>query len=272
MPLAAPPEVWAILAHAVEARAGLRYGPESAAIFAEKVSDRARERGFDAPLDYYYFLRYDPAGEAELDALVEALVVHESYFFRELEPLRALARGYLAPRVARGERPRVWCAACAMGEEPLTLAFVLDELGALGAVELVASDVSERALARARRGRFGRRSLRALPGDVSAWMEVRGDEAVVRPRLLAAVEFRRVNLVDDAAVAALGTFDAVICRNVLIYFGESTARAVVNSLAARLRPGAPLLVGASESLLRLRTALACEERGGAFFYVKGAAP
>jgi chemotaxis protein methyltransferase CheR len=69
-------------------------------------------------------------------------------------------------------------------------------------------------------------------------------------------------------VTALGTFDAVICRNVLIYFRDETTQAVVARLQRALTPGGALLVGASESLMRLGTALICEEHGGAFFYRK----
>ncbi|MFP2963513.1 CheR family methyltransferase, partial [Myxococcus sp. 1LA] len=90
----------------------------------------------------------------------------------------------------------------------------------------------------------------------------------VRPELVDAVDWRRVNLVDAAAVAQLGAFDAILCRNVLIYFQDDTARRVVSVLARALVPGGHLLVGTSESLMRFGTALTCEERRGTFFYTK----
>lgn len=254
------------MARLVEDRAGLHYGPESVGLFADKAAARAREVGFEALLDYYYFLRYDPAGAAELDALVEALVVHETYFFREAEALRVAVREYVAPAVLAAGSARVWCAACATGEEPLTLAMLLDDAGLLPSVEVVASDVSEAALARARRGEFFRRSLRALPPGAARHIAVAGDRGVVRPGLVAAVRWRRVNLVEPASVAALGAFDLVLCRNVLIYFSDATVCSVVGSLADALRPDGRLLVGVSESLLRLGTLMRCEERGGVFAY------
>jgi chemotaxis protein methyltransferase CheR len=261
-----PPEVVALVARLVEERAGLHYGPESVALFADKAAARAREVGFPALLDYYYFLHYDPAGRAELDTLVEALVVHETYFFREADALRVAVREYVAPAVRAAGSARVWCAACATGEEPLTLAMLLDDAGLLPAVELVASDVSASAVARAQRGEFFRRALRALPPESRRHLTVEDDRGVVRPELVAAVRWRRVNLIEPAAVAALGAFDLVLCRNVLIYFSEATVGAVVGSLAHALRPEGRLLVGVSESLLRLGTLLRCEERGGVFAY------
>ena len=80
-------------------------------------------------LDYYYFLRYDDDGKVELERLVEALLVHETYFFRELEPLQVLVEHFVEPLVKQGMRPRIWCAACATGEEPLTLAMLLASAG-----------------------------------------------------------------------------------------------------------------------------------------------
>src|SRR5262249_18483311 len=156
----------------------------------------------------------------------------------------------------RGGRPRIWCAAAATGEEPLTLAMLLADRGWLDRVEIVASDISERALARAQRGEYAGRSLRALDaGRPGRWFDRRGEALAVSRRLVEAIDWRRVNLVDRAAVAALGAFDAIVCRNVLIYFADNTARQVVESLTAALEPQGVLMVGAAESLLRYGTSL-----------------
>jgi chemotaxis protein methyltransferase CheR len=259
--------VFSILTHLIEERSGLHYEIADLDLVADKVGQRLVDSGFDSFLDYYYFLKYDPAGSQELDLLVEALTVHETYFFREIDQLRVLVDTILAPAIAAGERPRVWCAACATGEEPLTLAMLLGERNLLGAVELLASDISERALARARAGVYAGRSLRALPADViGRWLDGTPAQVRVRAGLAEAIRWRRVNLVDRAAVAALGSFEAILCRNVLIYFTDETARRVVDTLGRALRPSGHLLVGVSESLLRFGTALRCEERAGAFFY------
>lgn len=261
------PQVLSLLAGLIEDRAGLHYGLDDRELLAEKVVPRALDRGFASLLDYYYYLRYDPAGEAELERLVEGLCVHESYFFREPQSLRVAVEEVIAPAIRAGRRPRVWCAAAAQGEEPLTLAMLLDERGWLGHVDLEASDVSERALERARAGVFGPRALRALPaGVLGRWLEPQGQGAVARRDLVEAVRWRRVNLVDEASVRAMGPVDLILCRNVIIYFADETVRRLVRSLSEALAPGGWLVVGASESLLRFGTSLACEERGGAFLY------
>jgi chemotaxis protein methyltransferase CheR len=274
MPLKLSPQVFAILRALIEEKTGIHYPDGERELLAERVSARAEEAGFESLLDYYYYLRYDARGPTELEALVEHLVVQETYLFRELEQLRALVTHFIAPRVRAGQRVRVWSAACATGEEPLSVAALLAEERCLDGVDLLATDISARALERARTGRFARRSLRALGSAPSsaAWLEPCTDGAVkADPALLERISWRRLNLLDEEGVRALGLFDVILCRNVLIYFADATTTAVVERLTGALRPGGVLAVSVTESLLRFGTALSCEERDGVFFYRKGAA-
>jgi chemotaxis protein methyltransferase CheR len=265
--LALSPQVFSILAALLEERTGLRYTSDDAVLFADKVGARALEAGFDSLLDYYYFLRYDAEGARELDQLVEALVVHETYFFRELESLEVVIDEFIVPAVERNGSARVWSAACATGEEPLTVAMLLEARGLLDRVEIVASDISELSLERARSGRYRPRSLRQ-DGLALADRFIRreGGELVVDRRLIGAVSLRRVNLCDHASVARLQEFDLILCRNVLIYFSDRVIGQVAGELYQALRPGGCVLVGVSESLLRFSTELVCEEKRGVFVY------
>ena len=264
-----PPQVLAILAALVEERVGLHYGQTDRELFADRTSTRALEAGFTSLLDYYYFLRYDEGSTTEFNALVDALVVGETYLFRELEPLQVLVSDFLLPAIAAGRRPRVWSAACATGEEPLSLAMLLASHDALSKVELVASDISPRSLARAARGELGLRALRGpLPAGVEPWVTVTAGRPVIAQSVRDAIRWCQVNICDPAAVRALGSFDAVLCRNVLIYFSDETTLRVVQTLADALTVDGTLLVGVSESLLRFGTALQCEEHRGVFLYRK----
>jgi chemotaxis protein methyltransferase CheR len=275
------PQLFAILSALVEERLGIHYGPEDLELFSDKVGTRALEAGFESALDYYYYLRYDVAARTELDALADALVVGETYFFRELDALRSGVAHALLPAVSKHGRARVWSAACATGEEAVSLALLLEEAGIRDRTEIVATDVSTRALARAREGIYNSRSLRALPPNAppsgfTSLLGVLVERTIVREGTRAhvgravtdGIDYRQINLLDDAAVTALGTFDLVLCRNVLIYFADNTVKRVVSSLARALRDDARLVIGASESLLRFGTMLRCEERGGAFLYAK----
>jgi chemotaxis protein methyltransferase CheR len=266
------PSLFAILSGLVEERTGIHYENQDNSIFSSKLVARALEAGFESPLDYYYYLRYDDLDRREFDALTDSLVVNETYFFREVGPLRVLCDDVLCPAIARGERPRIWCAASSTGEEPLTMAMLLADNGVLENVEIVASDISPRALARAKEGVYGQRSLRAMSDEAARtrWFDESMGKAMVRREIRDAITWHRINLMDAAAIRALGAFDVIICRNVLIYFSDTSVAHVAETLATALREGGRLLVGASESLLRFGSLLTCEERGGCFFYRKAA--
>lgn len=270
--LAMSPQVFAILSALIEERTGIHYSLTDLDLLRDKIEARVLDAGFESFLDYYYFLKYDVEGAAEFDRLVEVLVVGETYFFREYDQLRLLAEQLVPERIAQGVRPvRIWSAACATGEEPLTLAMMLRHKGLGQDVDLVASDISARSLERARSGRFGRRAARSIPDPALFERYVRreGEDSFwVDPALIGAVAWRQVNLVDAEAVKALGSFDFVLCRNVLIYFREDTARTVVAQLTSALRPGGVLLVSVSESLMRFGTPLEVEERERIFLYRK----
>lgn len=263
------PQVFAILSALIEARTGLHYDSHERELLADRASGRALERGFDSLLDYYYFLRYDPATDLEMAALAEALVVNETYFFRELPALELLVTQFVPELLLGCARPRLWCAAASTGEEPLTLAMLLDRAGLLGRVGILASDLSARALAQAKAGLYRRRSLRALPsGVVGRWLHGDEESMQVAPHIAQAVEWTQLNLMDEVRVAELGQFDVILCRNVLIYFRDRTIEQVVERLWERLTPNGCLFVGTSESLLRFDVPFTCEEQRGCFFYRK----
>lgn len=261
------PQLFSIFSALIEERAGIHYTIRDRDLLRDKLAVRAAEAGFDSLLDYYYFLRYDPGGDVEFAALVDTLVVGETYFFREWGQVVALVDRELVPLA--GERPiRIWSAACSTGEEPLSLAMLLNERGILDRTTIVASDISRQALARARTTVRSRRSVRAVPDPALAerWLEVGETEVRVDPALVSTIDWRRINLLDRPDVERLGTFDAILCRNVLIYFSDEVIGRVIASLLSVLRPGGVVAVGVSESLLRFGGQLVSEEKGGFFFY------
>jgi chemotaxis protein methyltransferase CheR len=262
------PPLFAIFSALVEQSCGLHYDALDRELFGTKLAAHAGELGYDSLLDFYYRLRYDDPDGSELQRLAEALVVHETYFFRELDPLRTLVDVYLAPAIAERGHARVWSAACASGEEPLTLAMLLAERGLLDRVEILATDLSTAAIARAKDGHHARRALRTdHPVELAhRYLDRVPNGVIVAPKIHRAVEFRTLNLLDDATIAALGTFDVILCRNVLIYFADELVVRIVDRLARALEPNGVVAVGVSESLLRFGTSLVCEERGNSFFY------
>lgn len=264
------PPVFSILSGYIEEKVGITYSARDLELLQDKASSRARELGFESLLDYYYFLRYDASGEKELTELVETLVVNETYFFREWAAIKTLVHSFIEPWCAAGLKPRIWSAACATGEEPLSLAMLLNDIGLLDKVEIVATDISSRALAKAQSGVFGKRSVRTVPEPklVDKYLTSRDGNFQIRPDLLSAVQWKKKNLMEPNQLKELGSFDAVLCRNVLIYFSDQVVRSVLDTLSHSLVKDGVLLVGVSESLLRYSGHFVGEERGGAFVYRK----
>ena len=192
------PQVFTIMAALIEERIGLHYSVSERELLGYKLSSRAVESGFYSLLDYYYHLRYDDPDGVELAALTDALVVNETFFFRERAPLEQVVEAYVVPLCARKRKPRIWCAAAATGEEPFSLACLLAERGLRDQVELIATDISQRALARARSGVHARRSIReGCPADlVAKYLYPSGDRIHVIPAIRDMVQFQYLNLLD----------------------------------------------------------------------------
>jgi chemotaxis protein methyltransferase CheR len=190
----------------------------------------------------------DPQGVA---MLIEHAVVGETYFYRHPEQIAALAS-----RLRDRERPlRIWSAGCATGEEPYTVAMALLDAGRRVAGDsIVATDVSERALRAARSAVYTAWSLRRLPEARRSGhlQEERGWRVSEEARAL--VDLRRHNLVADPPLE--GPFDAILCRNVLIYFEPPTAAEILYRLSAALAVGGYLVLSPVE--LPLASALPLE--------------
>jgi chemotaxis protein methyltransferase CheR len=200
-------------------------------------------------------LRIRP-GEALERAVVEALTIHESSFFRDGRPfehLRGLLPKLAAERPA-GERVRIWSAACSTGQEAYSVAMLAAEAFGPAAptrVEIIGSDISGEVVARAREGAFTQFEVqRGLPIRALVTHFVQdGARWRVRPELRAMLRFEERNLLTDCG--ALGRFDAIFCRNVLIYFDPPTKTRVLDMLAGLLAPGGVLYLGAAETVIGL---------------------
>jgi chemotaxis protein methyltransferase CheR len=213
-----------------------------------------------------------------LENLVTALTVGETHFFRNRPQFDALAETILPDLVARRRdvrRLRLWSAGCASGEEAYSLAILLDwrlpELRAWD-VTLLATDINRHALEKAQRGLYGPWSFREVPAEIQhAYFLPRDRDLEVHPRLRERVTFGYLNLVSDAYPSLLTNtsgLDLILFRNVLIYFGEATARAVVGRMHAALAEGGWLVVGHADQSPTLFQPFAVRSFPGALAYHK----
>jgi chemotaxis protein methyltransferase CheR len=264
-----------LLRDLIHERTGLFFDNGKSDILTDKLSPLVVERGFTSLLDYYYLLKYDEAAQDEWLSVMNALSVPETYFWREMDQVRALVE-WVVPQwfAVPGAGPlRIWSAACATGEEPLTIAMALHEAGWLGRapIEIRASDASPAAIEKARRGVYRERSFRNLPAELRArYFTQEGETKTWRvdAKLHAAIEWGIVNLMNEAEVAPRASANVIFCRNVFIYFSNQSISRTVRTFAAHVRPPGLLFVAASESLLRLSEDFELQEIGSAFVYVR----
>lgn len=212
-----------------------------------------------ANFDCYCDLLEHPDAIEERQWAVDLLTTNETYFFREPGHFSLLAEKVL-PSLPR--RPvRVWSAACSSGEEPYSLAMLLDDVLAGENWELIGSDLSARMVHHARRGLYRHTRLEDMPKRYLKRYCRRGTGAydghlLIDRSLRERVRFLQHNLLDSAPM--LGNFDIAFLRNVLIYFDAEGKRAVVQRVIERLRPGGWLFIGRSESLQGLGLPLRAE--------------
>ncbi|HXH16147.1 MAG TPA: protein-glutamate O-methyltransferase CheR [Sphingomonas sp.] len=185
------------------------------------------------------------------DRIVDALVNQETSFFRDAQVFDMLAQVVSEAQRDR-RRVRIWCAGCSTGQEPLSLAMQFAEhRETTGAPlpEIVATDVSDAAIHRARSGRFSQFEIqRGLPvRRMVRWFDTTGTHWVAKPDLLAMIAFRRMNLVSDPPPP--GQFDVVLCRNVLLYLSSDTKGQVFPKIAAAVKPGGVFVMGAGETVI-----------------------
>ena len=270
--LGLPDSAFALLRDLIRERTGLFYENGKTELLTDKLSPLVIDRGFNSFLDYYYLLKYDSHANDDWNRVMDALSVQETYFWREMDQINAVV-DTLVPQyfAAFQARPlRIWSAACATGEEPLTIAMALNEKGWFdrASIEIYASDASTTAIEKARRGVYRERSFRNLSPRLRAkyFTEEHGVWRVA-PQLQSRIKWSVTNLMMETEIEKLATADIIFCRNVFIYFAEDRIKQVVSRFSRLMPKPGHLFVAASESLLRLTSDFEFEEIGGAFVYV-----
>lgn len=261
-----------LLRDLIHERAGLYFDDSKLEILSDKLAPLVVERGFNSFLDYYYLLKFDADSADEWRNVSNALSVQETYFWREMDQINTLAENVMTNLAANKSSPiRIWSAACATGEEPLSIAMRLNEDGWFerANIEIYASDLSSSALERARSGLYRERSFRALPAHLKEkYFQYDGKEWRVAPFLHEKISWRQANLLDRSDIATLAASSVIFCRNVFIYFSFDAIRKVVDTFADTMTVPAFLFAGAAESLLKVTDDFELEEIGDCFAYVK----
>jgi len=241
----------------VESEVGIHLSDAKQALLTARLLPRIRQLGLRTFSEYYELAV--ERDRDELRRLLDAICTNETHFFREPTQFDILEK-IIVPRwiaeAERGERParvRLWSAGCSTGEEPYSLAMALTcALPTHFAIEIFATDVSTKVLTRARDAIYPMRRLHEVPENLRKRCLLRGvgereGEFRIAPEIRSLVRFERLNLVSPPQ-PRIGRFDAVLCRNVLIYFQAQTRKRVVRWLCSQVENTGYFWIGHSESL------------------------
>ena len=243
---------FAALAELLRRETGIALGPNKRTLVEARLQRRLRELGLSDYTAYLARLREDAEG-CELVALIDLISTNVTAFFREAEHFRILERAATEWLAQGRTRLRFWSAACSSGEEPYSLAMTLADHAARSDLRILATDISTRMLRAAVQGNYGEEAVRNVPEALRRrWLREgdMGGERLYRVAddLKRMILFRRLNL-SRFPLPVRGSFDAVLCRNVMIYFTAEVRRNLVAELHRLLRPGGYLLIGHAETLL-----------------------
>jgi chemotaxis protein methyltransferase CheR len=265
------------------AETGLAFYRDRDALLAELIRERLAVLGLGGCAAYTEFLSDGEGGRAERDVLMEQLTIGETYFFRDEDQFAAI-RDVIFPDILERKRfsrqLRIWCAGCANGAEPYSLAILLQrELAdriAGWQVGIDATDLNRSSLAQAAAGRFRAGALRSTSDEVKReCFSKDGLVWTIHPRYKEWISFRQMNLVESefsTAFQAGADFDLVLCRNVMIYFSRPVNMRLIDQFHQSLGAGGWLVLGATEANMDIHKVFRSVNAAGTRLFQKLALP
>jgi chemotaxis protein methyltransferase CheR len=259
----------------IQKELGIVYSNENFFQLEKRLTEVSRGLGLSGEEALYEQLQQGISGTAR-QLLLDVATNNETSFFRDPKAFQAIEK-QLLPAI-RAANPglsviRIWSAASSFGQEPYSLAILFAEMQlrdpTMPRVEIVATDISEAALARARAGRYSQLEVQrglGAPQLIRYFTKGADDFWTLKPEIRIAVQFKKQNLLDP--FAPLGNFELILCRNVLIYQKDAMKAQIVDQLSRRLTPGGFLLLGAAESLLGVSDRFHQICREGAVYFEK----
>jgi chemotaxis protein methyltransferase CheR len=263
-----------LLTDLIQERFGLTFNGIRQEILESRLRPRLRELHLTSIRDYYQYLRFHPEREGEFARLPAMVTNNETYFFRETHQFDLLVQHVIPERrpALRGRPLRFLSAGCSSGEEPYSLSIALHNAGLpLAGVswEIDACDLNPERVARAQEALYAETSLRACDADARRrYFTLEPGGFRLKERYRRGVRCFHANLLAPNGALGWAVYDAILCRNLLIYVSDAAFASLIGLFARSLVPGGYLFLGHSESLLDRKTAFAPTMLGGAVVYRK----
>lgn len=246
------------LSSILKQRSGLALSDDKSYLIESRLLPIARNHSLQDIAQLCNFIR-SHSDESLLVEITEAMTTNESSFFRDIKPYEAFRNSLLPMLVAdrsAQKTMRIWSAACSTGQEPYTIAMCIKEDAAKLSgwnFEIIATDLAKKVIDKASAGIYSQfEAQRGLPIQmlVKYFSSLPDTSWQIKDVIRSMVQFKLQNLLGD--YSALGKFDIIFCRNVLIYFDEVTKAQITEKMAAGLTSGGILMIGSTESLVDSR--------------------
>lgn len=241
----------------IHEKSGMFFTENKMYLIKNRLVKRMAELGIKSYRDYFYNVKYDTSLR-EFNKLMDLMTTNETSFFRN-EPQLLSFSDEVLPKIiemkknqAGKKRLRIWSAGCSTGEEPYTLAMILlEKLVPITDwnIEIIANDISEEVLHKARIGEYSGITLRNVqPAILTKYYEKHGENYRVKPEVKVLVKFSHMNLNDTRRLSVNTDLDTIFCRNVMIYFSDEVKKNLVRTFYNSLAPGGYFYIGHSETL------------------------
>ncbi len=259
---------------------GIRFEDNKNYFIASKVGRRCEALGLSSAQDYFNYITSGPQRHGELPHFVDAITIHETFFFRNEPQLNAFERDILTPlvnakRLSGNKRIRIWSAACSTGDEVYTTILqVLKNNWTDINWEFVGTDISQQSIRDAQAGAYSKYAIRNIPADMMSKYFTQVDEQTskISDEIKKFATFKPANLKEPSEIRRLGKFDVVICRNVLIYFDDKSKEQVLWNIYDTMDDDSLLIVGHSENLYAYKHIFKADNKlASAFAYHKAPA-
>jgi chemotaxis protein methyltransferase CheR len=242
---------------------------------AKYIDVRVKEIGAENFRRYFFILRFEDKEGVEFQALMNAITVNETYFFREHEQFEVLVSHILPELHAQRSKEfpiRILSSPCSTGEEPYSMVLHLLEEAKLieeRDIEIVAIDIDSTVIEKGKKGKYSERSIHAIPPRIiKRWFRKVGSSYELVEDIIGTVNFQKVNVFDYLQMRKLGKFDVIFSRNMLIYFDDASRKKVAMTFYDMLNPGGYICLGHAEYMSRIVSVFEAKKVASTLIYQK----